>query len=119
MSNGQHTILVSDAIWQWARRRCSKQEGPATHLRNILIAAMAGDAPVREPLAAPKRVGQGKGLHVDCYHELLDDYRERNPGVEPPSVTPVEAAYVTICPRCRRTISPGDQIVVTRMAEWE
>lgn len=38
----QHTITISDAMWQWAVRRCGKM-GPATYLRNILTAAMAGD----------------------------------------------------------------------------
>jgi len=33
----QHTITISDDIWEWARKRCRKQEGPATYLRNIIV----------------------------------------------------------------------------------
>jgi hypothetical protein len=66
---------------------------------------------------APKLEG-GKGFHVACYHKMLEEYEESHPGNDPPNATPWKAGRTTICPQCRRIISPGEQIVITSVTDW-
>jgi len=126
VTNGQHTVTVSDGIWEWARRRCSPSQGPATYLRNILIAVVAGEEPHHQSQSQPQprpsderreRRG-GKGVHAECYNAMVADFLASHPGEEPPDATPWDAERSTICPRCYRVIDPGDRIVITGMEDW-
>jgi hypothetical protein len=67
---------------------------------------------------APKLTG-GKGVHVNCYHKMLKEFEERHPGNDPPGATARQAERTTICPQCRRVISPGQQIVITSVTDWK
>jgi hypothetical protein len=60
-----------------------------------------------------------KSVHMkNCYDRLLDAFEKSHPGKDPPSATLAEATRTTLCPKCGRVISPGEQIAVTMMAEW-
>jgi hypothetical protein len=117
-------------MWNWAARECAKNnEGPAFFLRNILIGAMArqnGFAPESQPARSPPRQPpeqlygtKGKGVHQECYKDMVKDWTERYPGHDTPFASPMpEARLLTVCPKCLNQVQPGEPIMITTMSNW-
>jgi hypothetical protein len=125
-----HTIVVSDQLWDWAANRCNKSEGPATYLRDVLVAKALEDNH-KSPSSyqerkfgrerdeeAPKKRG-GNGIHDECYREMVKKWFETHSGEEPPFSTPIEAQLRTICRYCFNPIAIGEPIVMTTIDNWE
>jgi hypothetical protein len=122
MPQQQHTVQISDVIWDWATRQSAGTCGPATYIRDVLTEAMVctfNGSPQPQPQPQDGELKKGKAVHSRCLKEMSEVFEVKHPDKETPFFTVILSRFDSPCHHCYGLIKAGEEIAMTNKKDWD